>query len=66
MLEYTPVYLAYSKPFLEKAEIVQEKVDVSADRADEVVEFNFRIDLSHLMILNLFFNVLMLIIMLRK
>jgi hypothetical protein len=65
MLEYTPVHLAYSRPFVEKAEVVKDK-DVSADRADEVVEFNFRIDLSHLMIINLFFNIVLLIIVLRK
>lgn len=66
MLEYTPVHLAYSRPFLQKAEVVQEKVDVSADRADEVVEFNFRIDLSHLMIINLLLNILLLVVLLRK
>ena len=66
MLEYTPVHLAYPRPFIEKAEVVQ-KEDVSADvRADEVVEFNFRIDLSHLMIINLVFNILLLIVVLRK
>jgi hypothetical protein len=66
MLDYTPVHLAYSRPFLQKAEIEKEKVDVSADRADEVVEFNFRIDLSHLMIINLIFNIVLLIIVIKK
>tara|TARA_B100000963_G_C22549012_1_gene635864 strand:+ start:745 stop:942 length:198 start_codon:yes stop_codon:yes gene_type:complete len=65
MLEYTPVHLAYPSPFIEKAEVVQ-KEDVSADRADDVVEFNFRIDLSHLMILNLVFNIIVLFVVLRK
>ena len=66
MLDYTPVHLAYARPFLQKAELVEEKKDVSADRTDEFVEFNFRIDLSHLMMINLILNVIMLILLIRK
>lgn len=66
MLDATPVHLAYSRPFVQKAEIAEEKVDVSADRTDEVVEFNFRIDLSHLMMINLIINFILLILLLRK
>ena len=68
MLEYTPVHLAYARPFTQKAELVEEtkNVDVSADRGDDVVELNLKVDLSHLLLLNLFINVIMLIVLISK
>lgn len=64
MLEYTPVHLAYSRPFMQTAELAKDiqKVDVSADRGDEVVELNLRVDISHLLLVNLFLNIIMLIL----
>ena len=63
MLEFTPVHLAYARPFMQKAELVEEvkNVDVSADRGDDVVELNLRVDISHLLFINLFINLIMLI-----
>ena len=63
MLEFTPVHLAYARPFMQRAELVEEvkNVDVSADRGDDVVELNLRVDLSHLLFINLFINLIMLI-----
>ena len=72
MLDYTPLHLAYAKPFIQKAEILRDKVDVSADRNDrneEVVEFKFRIDMSYLLIINLILNVFvmfLMVLLLRK
>lgn len=65
MLEYTPVHIAYNRPFYQNAEIVK-GADVSADTSDDVLEVKFRVDLSHLLFLNLFLNSIMLIILMRK
>lgn len=63
MLEYTPVEIAYARPFTQHAEI-QENYDVSADRADEVVQVNFKVDMSHVIMMNLFLNLAMVLMML--
>jgi len=64
MLEYTPVHIAYARPFMQKAELSETKADVSADRAEEVVEFNFRMDLSHLMMVNMLMNIVLILLVL--
>ncbi len=66
MLEYTPVHIAYGRPFQQKAEVTKNELnDVSADRAEDVLEVNFRMDLSHLILINLFLNVVMTFLLLR-
>jgi hypothetical protein len=65
MLDSTPLHLAYSRP-TPRAEMVNTRVDVSADKTDDVVEINFRVDLSHLLILNLILNLVLLIVVIRK
>ena len=64
MLKYTPVHLAYARPFSQKVDL-EKKADVQADRADDVVELNLRVDLSHLLIINLILNLVLLILMIN-
>ena len=61
MLEYTPVHIAYSGPFFQHAEL-SEQADVSADKADDFVELNLKVDLSHLLLVNLILNFVLLIL----
>lgn len=67
MLDSTPVHIAYARPFVQRAEIVQDRsADVSADRTEDVVEVNFRVDLSHLLLINLLLNIIMMFLLIRK
>ena len=65
MLEYSPVHIVYGKPFVAPCEVQRENVDVSADtkKVDENVHLNLRIDLSHLMMMNIFLNSVLIFIM---
>ena len=72
MLDSTPVHLAYSRPFVQVAEIQAKNVDVSADSRDshhvhsgitEDMQVSFKMDISHLLLLNLFLNTMSMVVL---
>ena len=72
MLDSTPVHLAYSRPFMQVAEMETKHVDVSADSrgshnvhsgiADDM-QVSFKMDISHLLLLNLFLNTMSMVVL---
>lgn len=63
MLEFSPVHVVYNKPYVPLLDMQTQQVDVSADKIEDAVEVNFRIDLSHMMMMNLFLNFILLILL---
>ena len=76
MLDATPIHLAFNRPFIQKSELIYDKkTDVSADTREtqnfvsDDMKLSFKMDLSHLLLLNLFLNtisMLFLISMVRR
>tara|TARA_B100000900_G_C20466096_1_gene669368 strand:+ start:118 stop:333 length:216 start_codon:yes stop_codon:yes gene_type:complete len=71
MLEYTPVHLAYGRPFHQIADLEPDsRVDVSADTMilpkEEGMEFNLRLDLSQMLMANLIVNFILMLMLIRK
>lgn len=70
MLEYTPVHIAYGRPFHQIADLETDSraKDVSADTMvlpkEETMEFNVRLDLSQMMMANLILNFMLVLMML--
>lgn len=67
MLDSTPIHLAYSKPFYQHVRL--EEGDVSADvimqkptENREVMEINYKFEMSHLILVNILLNFLTMII----
>lgn len=69
MLDSTPVHIAYANMFLQKSHVLKENVDVSADRVDDGIQINFRMDIFHIFIIQCVLNfviIFLLILSLRK
>jgi len=63
MLDYTPVHIAYPRN-IKITPIEEKNIDVRADVKEEPMELNLRLDLSHLMMINLVLNFVIIITML--